>query len=302
MSKTHNANINKIIDEYYFNLREFYNDGVLSKVLNAVPLMTGKLLMMMKATPYFTEIGETHTIFDERTSKLLFEYYFLQCFMTYIQLGENDDMIARPVRESDYLEDEEQGDNITEGDAVEIDVLREEQVPQQRLGNRKNLKMRIAKLFIAYLDILSEHKEIVDVSYEKVMDAVFKSKEREKDTFTDRLKGISDEARKVDTSLKINKLGVWSKGLQKGLTTYVASNYDEEYAEMEDMAKIENMVRKKNADAVDENINQFIEDEMEEMRRAEEIDAEEYDMRGLTEDYYDGDYFGGEEENWEQYE
>jgi hypothetical protein len=102
--------------------------------------------------------------------------------------------------------------------------------------------------------------------------------------------------------MKINKLGVWSKGLQKGLTTYVASNYDEELGEMEEMAKIENMVRKKNADAVDENINQFIEDEMEEMRRAEEIDAEEYDMRGLTEDYYDGDYFGGEEENWEQYE
>jgi hypothetical protein len=300
LSKFHKKNITTIIDEYYFNLREFYNDGVLSKVLNAVPLMTGKLMMMMKATPYFTEIGETHTIFDERTSKLLFEYYFLQCFMTYIQLGENDDMIARPVRESAYLEDEEQGENITEGDAVEMDALREE--PQQRLGNRKNLKMRMAKLFIAYLDILSKHKEIVDISYEKVMDAVFKSKEREKDTFTDRLKGISDDSRKVDTILKINKLGVWSKGLQKGLTTYVASNYDEDLGEMEEMARIENMVRKKNADAVDENINQFIEDEMEEMRRAEEIDAEENDMRGLTEDYYDGDYFGGEEENWDQYE
>ena len=302
LPKTHKKNITKIINEYYFNLREFYNDGVLSKVLNAVPLMTGKLMMMMKATPYFTDIGETHTIFDERTSKLLFEYYFLQCFMTYIQLGENDDMIARPVRESAYLEDEEQGqgENITEGDAVEMDALREE--PQQRLGNRKNLKMRMAKLFIAYLDILSKHKEIVDISYEKVMDAVFKSKEREKDTFTDRLKGISDDARKVDTILKINKLGVWSKGLQKGLTTYVASNYDKELGEMEEMARIENMVRKKNADAVDENINQFIEDEMEEMRRAEEIDAEENDMRGLTEDYYDGDYFGGEEENWEQYD
>ena len=41
---------------------------------------------------------------------------------------------------------------------------------------------------------------------------------------------------------------------------------------------------------------------MEEMRRAEEIDREEYDMSGLTEDYYDGDYFGAEEENWDQYE
>jgi hypothetical protein len=71
---------------------------------------------------------------------------------------------------------------------------------------------------------------------------------------------------------------------------------------MDKMAQIENMVRRKNADAVNENIDQYIEDEMEEMRRAEEIDREEYDMSGLTEDYYDGDDFGAEEENWDQYE
>jgi len=299
LSEYHKVDINKLIHEYCFKLQEFYDDGVLSKVLNAVPLMTAKLLMIANATPYFTAIGEKHTVFDEKTTKLLFEYYFLQCFMTYIRLGEDEAMVIRPTREGSYLEDEENVAN-TENEALEIDALRQE--PQQLLGNRKNLRMRLAKLFVAYLDIMSDHKEIVNVSYENVMDAVFKSKEREKDTFTDRLKGITDEARKVDTTMKINKLGAWSKGLQKGLTSYVASNYDEERDEMDKMAQIENMVRRKNADAVNENIDQYIEDEMEEMRRAEEIDREEYDMSGLTEDYYDGDDFGAEEENWDQYE
>jgi hypothetical protein len=35
------------------------------------------------------------------------------------------------------------------------------------------------------------------------------------------------------TILKINKLGVWNKSLQKGLTTYVADTYDDEREFME---------------------------------------------------------------------
>ena len=44
------------------------------------------------------------------------------------------------------------------------------------------------------------------------------------------------------------------------------------------------------------------EDFVEEERMVEDIEREEYDMGGLTEDYMDGDYFGGEEENWGDYE
>ena len=43
-----------------------------------------------------------------------------------------------------------------------------------------------------------------------------KVKEAEKNTFTDRLKSLTEEERQVDNILKINKLGpIWSKGLRK---------------------------------------------------------------------------------------
>jgi hypothetical protein len=39
---------------------------------------------------------------------------------------------------------------------------------------------------------------------------------------------MTDESRDVDTLLKINKLGMYSKGMQKGLTIYDKNFYDEE--------------------------------------------------------------------------
>ena len=51
-------------------------------------------------------------------------------------------------------------------------------------------------------------KKTIDISYENIMDKVFKLKEKEKDTFTDRLQLLTDEERNVDTILKINKLGI----------------------------------------------------------------------------------------------
>ena len=63
-------------------------------------------------------------------------------------------------------------------------------------------------------------KDTIDMSYDTVMDRVFKLKETEKYTFTDRLQNLTDEERAVDNILKINKLGVWSKGLTKGIKEY----------------------------------------------------------------------------------
>ena len=141
---------------------------------------------------------------------------------------------------------------------------------------------------------------MIDFSYDRIMDLVFKTREREKDTFTDRLQAKSDEERNVDTILKINKLGVWSKGLQKGLTSYVKEDYDEEREYMEQLAEVERKVMK-NKDVTAANADQFVEDFLDEQDAAAFIEREEADIGFLTEDYMDGDYQGGEEENFGDY-
>ena len=46
------------------------------------------------------------------------------------------------------------------------------------------------------------HKNDIDISYEMIMDKIFRLKEAEKSMFTSELKGKSEEERNVDNELK----------------------------------------------------------------------------------------------------
>ena len=140
--------------------------------------------------------------------------------------------------------------------------------------------------YIVYLNIMKDHKDQVSNSYKTVRDKIFKLQEREKNTFTDRLKSMTDQERDVDNVLKSNKLGAWSKGLQKGLTRYDKDTYDEERELMEKIAQEVNMD----------------EEDIESAERGAEIEAEEYDMAHMTDDYDNGNYGEDEVDNYDDYE
>ena len=135
-------------------------------------------------------------------------------------------------------------------------------------------------------------KDIIDISYERIMDRVFKLKEKEKDAFTDRLQNMKDEDRAVDNILKINRLGVWSKGLQKGLTQYIADDNDSEKILMLKIAEMTQRVRDKTG-ATDKDLDVFMDEAMDDIDVQAEIDAE-LNLTGLNEDYMDGDPYGDE--------
>ena len=170
-------------------------------------------------------------------------------------------------------------------------------------GNRKELRQHVVQLLIMFLEIMNNHKETIDTSYEEIQDRVFKLREREKDLVTDRLKNLTDEQRDADTILKINKLGQSSKGLQKWLTVLDKDYYDEERDFRDEMARIEKNIRKKNRDAADDNINMLIDEQIEQRRIEDEIDADAYDMEYMNEDYWDGnvDGSGAPEEEYNDY-
>jgi hypothetical protein len=165
-------------------------------------------------------------------------------------------------------------------------------------GDLKELKKTMADLLITYLTIFNAHKHIVDIPYAKVQDVIFKSKESEKDTFTDRLQAMNDEAREIDTILKINKLAHWGKGAD--VSKYSKDTFDEDRILREKMQGIENTVRT-NKQVVDGNVEQYMEDYVEDRDRADEIDRDAYDMSHITEDYMDGDPDGDEVEEWSEY-
>jgi hypothetical protein len=295
LSQNHEKDVKKIIKEYYHRLRPFYSEKVIVNVLDAIQINAKNLMLLAEETPYYSEIknGEikTHFVFDKTTSHLLFQHYFLLLLTEYINLSENESMLH-------YAEDQ-QGEFSVE-DTFTIEDLEERELKSDTVAryfekevalqaNQKELKVKTANLLLTYLNIMHDHKDIIDRSYDDIMDKVFKITEREKDTFTDRLKEMTDEERDADTILKINKLGVWSKGLQKGLTSYSKETYDDERDLMDKITEIERKVRK-NSNVTNENVDQYMDEYLEQAESDAAIEREAYDISNMTEDFYEGNF------------
>ena len=111
---------------------------------------------------------------------------------------------------------------------------------------------------------------------------------------------MSVEGKDVDTMMKINKLGNWSKGLQKGLTVYDKDTYDVDRDEMEKLVNIENkLLKRKQSAGASEVIDDLDRmDYLETELRENEIDAEDNDLTNLN-DNYDEEYGNGDEQDYE---
>jgi len=309
-SGNHANKLEKYISGYFEKLKSFYGISTLSSILGKIQNTSKNLLLISNATPCFTSIqsGEEtiKPVFDERTSRFLFEYYLLRVFINYIELSDEDDMIVTSVVQEMEVSDIFSVEHLEETETrVDLAMSSSRQMQTTLVsGNKKELRQKVAELFICFVNIMSNEKETIDTSYEDILDRVFKLREKEKDLVTDRLKRMTDEERNADTILKINKLGMYSKGMQKGLTTLDKDFYDEERNFRDEMTKAERNIRKKNIDANDENIDILLEDYREQQEVDRAIDDEVYDMSYMGESYFDGntDGVGAPEEENEDYE
>jgi len=308
LSKPHSKKIKTSISSYYEKIKQFYGVASVNNILSAIKNASKGITMLSDTTPCFTSITNgdkrVKSVFDERTSRFLFEYYLLKTITNYIDLTDDDSMIIIETTEKETVQDLFSVEYLEDKDTrTDFDITSRTQIDRNIMrGNKKLLKQKIATLVIIFFEILDNQKDAVDISYEKIIDRVFKLKEREKDIVTDRLKSLTDEERDADTILKINKLGVWSKGLQKGLTTYVKDTYDEEREFRDEMDKIESNLRRKNKNIGDD-MDVLVDDFIENQEVENEIEREEYDMTNMGSNYQDGNDFyeigpNGEEVDW----
>ena len=307
VSQHHSLKIQRIISEYYKNLQRFYGTPEIIKVLNTIQSLCANIVKLSDVTSAFTTIHNKdktiHPIFDERTSLFLFEYLLLKVLITYIDLTDDDNMIVREITQR-TTGDELFTEEFLEDNEAKVDFMNTDTIVDTQLlsGNKKSLRQQVAHLLSIFIELMESQKDIIDVSYGDIMDKVLKLREREKDIITDRLQLLSDEERDADTILKINKLGVWSKGLQKGLTQYVKETYDEERDLRDDMDKLERKLRTTNRNVTDDNMDEYVADYMEQQEVDNEIEREENNMNNLTDDYRDGNFDGDEVENYEDYD
>ena len=283
LSNIHNTDIQRMIYEYYSQLVIFYNDDTLARVLSEIKQSCDNLLLVINEIYYYERL-------PNRTVELLVQYFFFKIFIKYIDLSQDPTNIFHKEEEAERQHKEDERDARNDEDEGEEEEEYELETRDDEImlrGNQKKLRGKVAELLIVYINIMAHHKKDNDISYENVTDMVFKIKQREKNTFTDKLKEKDDEGRNIDNLFKKYKLGDWNKGLQKGLTEYVAEEYDNTLEETDKYQQYEKQLRKH------DNVNE-IDDFIAEQQLDEEIDNENRDMAFMNEDYMDGDYYGDE--------
>jgi hypothetical protein len=291
-AQSHNRELAEDVDSYLEPLEKFFNNVAINNVVSEIQNISKGILLLSQVTPVTTstKIGENelYNVFDKRTSTLLYEYYIMQIFTEYINLTKDplmaSQMLKTPAAEkaslysSDFLV--EQQLQLAESEDIYLE------------GNVDKLQEDTARLLVTYLTIMMKSKKSIDLSYDKVDDLIFKLKEAEKYTFTDRLRDLDDEQREVENVLKIYKLGVWSTGLSKGIKEYDPENYEHEKEVSRRIAEIQNGLRRNGA--IDENMDLDLEDALDDMAAQDFIDADELRMADIGEDYDDGDPYGEE--------
>ena len=142
------------------------------------------------------------------------------------------------------------------------------------------VKKILGDLLITCIEMMDSNKKTLNMTQNEMYKKLLKYKETEKSEITTYLRDISDEMRKVENVMKINKLGKWSKGQVKGLVVYDADTYDSE------------MIQEDVRDAKNQDSSLSIEEseEQQEDLLAREIENSEMKiMMGEDDDYGDLD-------------
>ena len=308
ISLNHESDIKEMISKFYSPIEKFYGNTTVSNVLYEVKNKCRGIYLLSLVTPILTKIKmgekEMYSVFDKKTVELLYEYYLLSILSDYINLTKDPSMVTRMLANpetkefdlfsSDFLIEQQLRFSESEQDFIEGDVMR--------------LKQDVAKLLVSYLSIMMRSKKTLNVSYDDVSDSVFKLKEAEKYDFTDRLKDLSIEGREIDTILKHFKLGkVYSIGLSKGIKEYDEDIFEHDKLVAERVANIQNKLKRqsrRDQDAQMDDIDQDaqIDDAIDEMNLEEDIEKDIAMDINQTDDYDDGDPWGDETENRDEYD
>ena len=264
-----------IADEFTF-LRPFYDQEQLKDFLLDIKIETTDLRMLMRHIPFMTDFGDTNSIFNGEVYEELMEYFFFTVLCKYTTSSDRI-MIKRKRSSTQSVEsvaDKERGD-INE---VLVSLNEEE---------KRTMNEKICELLIVYIHLFETKKGILDINNKDITERILKQKEREKNKMTARLSALTIEEREVENELKKNRLGVWSKGLTKGLFQYSPENWDSEFAEIEITVKMENQLGQQ--DEVTAALRGILKIDIEDRERTNaRLDAENYGM-SFVRDSEDGD-------------
>ena len=308
LSKEHVGDVKNIIKDFYSGLKKFYEDKSIIPILKHNEKELQDFITLVGYTNLYANIipvegEEISSILDNTTSYQLFQFYFLHMITNLIEIAERKDLPSIGNETSGYQE--ENGDEYDDlivtsvqleeesmGEITEIDIVR---------GDQKKRKEKVANVIIAMLNIVRKEKNMVNLNSQMVKEKINRSKDKERHKITSTLRDMSKEEREIENLFKNHRLERWNKGLQKGLTQYVAKTYDEERVEreMEEIAEqqLQNKELIGQAFTADNEIAMLEQEEGAIVN--ERIDADVFNMNDIPDDDDNGD---NDEDGWLQHD
>ena len=232
LSDFHKKDVKNILQDYYKNLKKFYKDTQINNYLLANERNLRDFIQLVNYTNLHSTIielngNEKNSILDGKTSYQLFRYFFLFMIQQLITLT-NDRSYLRIEEPTIEVDDiittsvEVEENNMAE--ITEIDIVK---------GEQRNNREKIADLITEFMLILKKEKSVINMNYQLVKEKINRAKDKERHKITSTLRDMTKEQREIENLFKNHRLERWNKGLQKGLTQYVAKTYDEERMERE---------------------------------------------------------------------
>ena len=308
-----------IIEKYYEEIMTFKREPILTRLLQEVAKSLENINLFTQNIPIISPIQKEgavfHSIFDNFTTVSLFIYCFYTVLYEYMSSSEDPDLLTANVniskqRRRDMINNNMDESNYITGQDINVpDEMMEINTDLQEITIQTvqdfELRERVCKLLVAFLNVEKKNKSVINFSYAQIMKYVTKVKTSEKKSITDMFEKLDPENRRIEDMMKLFKIGRWNVGMQKGLI-----HYDEETNARESM-QLMNFLNEDNGnkdvmfdmmrDVYDinnigtetgEQMNVNDLETMEENENTQFYENEGYGIEGLDEDYNDGDYYG----------
>ena len=189
----------------------------------------------------------------------------------------NNILRDQPVQTDDYIITTVELEAEMTGEITEVDVIR---------GEQRKLQEKLANVITAMLEIERKEKQRINLNSSMVKEKINRSKDKERHNITSTLRDMTKEEREVENLFKNHRLERWNKGLQKGLTQYVAKTYDEERMDREKEEIMNRHIEEKELLGQSNIVNREIELLEQELQENTDrlIEEDAFDMGDMAED------------------
>ena len=301
--------------DYYSPLSQFKRDRVIQLLLVKIKEKFIDLRLFFEnlpiQTPFMKNNKEYFSLFDKDSILFLLEYIFLSVIHEYIIATDDSELIRTEIFETKKTNRNkivEQNDISTEFQTEFTDMDEEYEETnddiaeiQIDIGNKEDLKVRIAKLLIAFINIARKNKNEIDISYENIANAIRKRSENEKNRIIQRFEGLVDkDERDIENMKKKYKLDEWNVGQQKGLFVYDKKVSDRERIEQEEEDKIDiekHGIRKQDFMLI--HSSELLQNDIDDIEDSADVDEDEPDMGygldSLKNNFHDGQFYSDDE-------